>query len=179
MHALPALPALPAYVHLARCKCACVRACARKVGAGAPVASRPDNLKAIRSSRAAACLTRKIFKNWSPSSVTLVGLLSKTLMKACEHFPGPPVNLRNVITLCLEIYSKAIACRQVSTVLGWLRRNGILFYNHCWRTSGNGDDKFVICLTAKHYTSFVAHRFAEIRIPLFVHLIRILGTVNV
>lgn len=46
-------------------------ACARKVGAGALVASRPDNLKAIRSSRAAACLTRKIFKNWSPFLLTL------------------------------------------------------------------------------------------------------------
>lgn len=73
-------------------RCACASSCAQQEGAGALVASRPDNLKAIRSSLAAACLTRKIFKNWSLSLltyITLVGLLSKTLTKACVTFPLP------------------------------------------------------------------------------------------
>lgn len=76
------------YTRIGIRRCACARSCAQQEGAGALVASRPDNLKAIRSSLAAACLTRKIFKNWSlPSYLHYISRFVKQDVDEGLRFP--------------------------------------------------------------------------------------------
>lgn len=80
------------YTRIGIQRCACARSCAQQVGAGALVASRPDNLKAIRSSLAAARLTRKIFKNWSlPSYLHYISrFVKQDVDEGLRYFPPPP-----------------------------------------------------------------------------------------